>query len=83
MSANDYIHTLNTPTGYGWIAMLGKGDYLNFIGIAILVGLTTSCYLVILPIFIRKKDTPYTVIIIVEIAILVLAASGILKDGGH
>lgn len=83
MKAKDYIHTLNAPTGWGWITMIGKGDYLNFIGIVILAGLTVLCYLAILPILIRKKDTPYVIIAILETAVLVLAASGILKAGGH
>jgi len=41
------------------------------------------CYLVILPILLRKKDIPYVVIAIAEVAVLALAASGILKSGGH
>ena len=40
-------------------------DYLNFVGIAILSGLTILCYLVILPILIRKKDNAYVVIAVV------------------
>lgn len=83
MKAKDYIHLLNAPTGWGWAAMINKGDYLNFIGIAILAGLTVLCYLVMLPILMRKKDTPYVIIAILEVAVLVLAASGILKAGGH
>ena len=83
MRVHDYNVALNAPTGWGWAAMIGKGDYLNFIGIAILSGLTILCYLVILPILIRKKDTPYVVIAILEVAVLVLAASGLLKTGGH
>ncbi len=83
MKVKDYIHAMHAPTGWAWTAMIGKGDYLNFVGIAALAGLTVLCYLVILPIFIRKKDTPYVVIAILEVAVLVLAASGILKTGGH
>jgi len=83
MKSKDFIHTLNAPTGWGWLGMIGKGDYLNFIGIALLAGLSIVCYLVILPILMRKKDTPYVVIAIVEVAVLALAASGILKSGGH
>lgn len=83
MKVADYTHTLNAPTGWGWAAMVGKGDYLNFVGIALLAGLTVLCYLAILPIFARKKDIPYVVIAILEVAVLLLAASGILKAGGH
>ncbi len=83
MKSKDFIHTCNAPTGWGWAMLVGKGDYLNFVGIAILAGLTILCYLVILPILIRKKNTPYVVIAILEIAVLALAASGLMKVGGH
>jgi len=83
MKSSDFIHTLQAPTGWDWLAMIGKGDYLNFIGIAFLAGLTILCYLTILPILIRKKDTPFIIIAILEVAVLALAASGILKSGGH
>ncbi|MBI5253708.1 MAG: hypothetical protein HY930_04835 [Euryarchaeota archaeon] len=83
MKAKDYVHALNAPTGWRWVAMIGKGDYLNFIGIAFLAGLTILCYLAILPILIRKKDTSYVVIAVFEVIVLLLAASGILKAGGH
>ena len=83
MKSKDFIHTFHAPTGWEWLSLIGKGDYLNFVGIALLAGLTILCYLVILPILIRKKDTSYVVIAILEIAVLALAASGILKSGGH
>jgi len=83
MKSSNFIHTFHAPTGWAWVAMTNKGDYLNFVGIAILAGLTALCYLVILPILIRKKDTAYVVIAIMEVLVLALAASGILKTGGH
>lgn len=83
MRVHDFNVALNAPTGWGWAALVGKGDYLNFIGIAILSGLTILCYLVILPILFRKKDTAYAIIAIVEVLVLSLAASGLLKVGGH
>jgi hypothetical protein len=83
MRVHDFNHALHAPTGWGWLAYVGEGDYLNFIGIAMLSGLTILCYIVILPILIRKKDRAYIAIAIAEILVLSLAASGILKAGGH
>ena len=83
MRVHDFNVALHAPTGWGWAPLIGNGDYLNFVGIAILSGLTILCYLVILPILIRKKDTPYVVIAIFEVLVLALAASGLLKVGGH
>lgn len=83
MRVHDYNVALNAPTGWQWVMQAGKGDYLNFVGIVILSGLTILCYLIILPILFRKKDTAYAIIAIVEVLVLSLAASGLLKVGGH
>jgi hypothetical protein len=83
MRVHDYNVALNAPTGWHWTALVGKGDYLNFVGIAMLSGLTILCYVVILPILYRKKATAYVIIAITEVLVLSLAASGLLKIGGH
>ncbi len=83
MKSSKFMHELHTPSGWGWTAFVGKGDYLNFVGIAMLAGLTILCYLSVIPTLSRKKDTAYLVIAIVEVAVLLLAASGIMKTGGH
>ncbi len=69
--------------GWSWLKMIGKGDFLNFLGIAFLSGVTIVCYLRIVPILFRKKDTVYGILALIEVLVLVLAASGLLKAGGH
>jgi hypothetical protein len=83
MSVAAFSHELGTPTGWGWLDSIGKGDYLNFVGIAILAAVTILCYAAIVPGLLRKKDTVLVVIVILEILVLSFAASGILKSGGH
>jgi hypothetical protein len=79
----DFLHLEHPPIGWAWTTFLGKGDFLNFSSITILAGLTIFCYLAIIPSLLKKKDTAYTLMVIVEIIILGLAASGILAVGGH
>jgi hypothetical protein len=83
MSVSAFSHELGTPTGWGWLDSIGKGDYLNFVGIAILAAVSIFCYASIVPGLLRKKDTVLVVIVILEILVLCFAASGILKSGGH
>lgn len=83
MSVHKYLEATGIHPGWTWLGMLGKGDFLNFVGIAFLAGVTILCYLRIIPILFRKKDSVYGILAIVEVLILVLAASGILKAGGH
>ena len=33
LSLNEFIAATGSPTGWSWTAMIGKGDYINFIGI--------------------------------------------------
>lgn len=82
MPVKEYLHAANAPHGWDWVALAGKGDYMNFIGIAFLSAVTILCFARILPILFRKGDKIYGVIAIMEILVLVLAASGILA-GGH
>lgn len=83
MPVKDYLEATNAPHGWGWLGMVGKGDFLNFTGIAFLAAVTIFCYMRIVPILFRKKDMVYAMLALLEVLVLVLAASGILKGGGH
>jgi hypothetical protein len=83
MPVSQYVHEANIPIGWGWATLLGKGDFLNFIGIVLLAGMTIVCFLVILPQYVKQKDVPYVVLIILEVLVLCLGASGLLGTGGH
>ena len=83
MPVSQYVHEANIPIGWGWAGLLGKGDFLNFIGIVLLAGMTIVCFLVILPYYLKEKDIPYVVLIILEVLVLCLGASGLLGTGGH
>lgn len=83
LSVYKYLETTGIHSGWSWLGMLGKGDFLNFLSIAFLAGITVICYIAIIPIFFRKKDIVYGVLALLEVLVLVFAASGILKSGGH
>jgi hypothetical protein len=83
LSVHKYLAAADIHPGWSWLGMLGKGDFLNFLGIAFLAGVTIICYIRIMPILFKKKDSVYGILAILEVLILVLAASGLLKAGGH
>jgi len=83
LPVKEYLAATGIQSGWGWLHMLGKGDFLNFLGIAFLSAVAMVCYVAISPIFFRKKDLIYGWLAIVEVAVLALAASGVLKSGGH
>jgi len=79
----DYMHITNSPHGWTWLTLLARGDFLNFLGIAMLALLTIVCYLVLLPGYLRRGDKLYATFIVAEVVVLSLAASGLLGSGGH
>ncbi len=83
MPVADYLKASGIQAGWAWLGNLGYGDMLTFVPIAFLSLLTIICYAAIIPGLLRKKDTPYVVLVIVEIIVLCVAASGILGSGGH
>lgn len=83
LPVHDYLQQTGIHQGWSWLGMLGKGDFLNFLGIAFLAGVSIICYLAIIPALFRKKDTIYGFLATAEVVVLVLAASGLLKSGGH
>ena len=77
-----YLAKTGTPTGWGWLAMLGKGDMLNLLGIAILAGCSIPPLLGLVPLYLKRRDYTYAGLCILITLVLVLAASGVLT-GGH
>lgn len=83
MPVNDYLALSGIHVGWAWLGKLAYGDMLNFLPIAFLSVLTIICYLAILPGLMRKKDTAYVVLAVIEVVVLIVAASGLLGTGGH
>lgn len=80
---HEYLELTHSPHGWNWLFLLGKGDFINFIGFALLGLMTIICYLVLVRGYLRKKNWIFAVISILEIIVLAVAASGIMGSGGH
>ena len=78
-----YLEQGNVPHGWGWTALLGKGDFLNFVGIAFLAGLTIIAYIPLIPAYLGKGNKTFAVVALLEVLVLALAASGLVASGGH
>ena len=69
------------PLSWSWVKLIMSGDFLNFLPVAILSGVTILCYLVIVPGMFHRKDYWMATIALAETMILSLAASGVLTIG--
>ena len=77
----DFLGWEELPLGWSWVKLIGYGDFLNFLPVALLSGVTILCYFVIVPGMFQRKDYWMAVIALAETLILSLAASGMLTIG--
>jgi len=70
-----------TPTGWDWLTLTHKGDFINMIGIALLAGCSITPLLAVIPLFLKQRDFAYALICALIAGVLLLAASGALTSG--
>lgn len=78
----EYLAQTQSPTGWAWLAQIGRGDGASLAGIAILAGCSMPSLLAMLPLYLRQRDRTYAALCLAEVAVIVVAASGWLT-GGH
>ena len=78
LPADRYTEVLGIPHGWGWLGLLNHGDFLNFIGIAMLGLLTVVAFLNLLPSYLAKRNWAFAGIVALQVIVLLAAASGVL-----
>ena len=78
-----YLEKGNVPHGWGWLKLIGSGDFLNFTGVVLLSGMTILCYIPLIGAYMKKKEPIFAAIAVLEILVLAFAASGVVGGGGH
>ncbi len=72
-----YLAASGAPTGWGWLRLLDKGDYLNVGGIAMLALVTVLCYARIAPLLWVRGERLQGWLAIAQVIVLLIAASGV------
>lgn len=77
-----YLQATGQAAGWSWVGRLGHGDVLNLLGIAVLASCSLPCLLAVLPVYARRGDRAFAALCLLEVLVLLVAASGII-DGAH
>ena len=78
----EYLRVTGLPTGWQWLKHLDRADFLPLLGIAVLTGATLASYMALSGFYWRRKDRIFLAICLLEILVLLFAASG-LGPSGH
>lgn len=82
LSAEEFRNATGGPLGWEWVLLLGRGDYLTYLGIAVLGLANLACFLRVAPALAARGERLYAAIAFTQIFVLALAASGMLS-GSH
>lgn len=75
----DYLAAAKVPAGWGWVALATRGDYLNFVGIAVLASVTLACHLRLLAHYLARRDRAYAALVAAQLVVMLAAASSLLN----
>jgi hypothetical protein len=76
-----YLAQSGAPTGWRWVGLAVKADYANVAAIAALGLVTAVCYARLLATLMRRGEHALALVAVLQIAVLLVAASGALTAG--
>ena len=82
LPVGQYLGHTQSPTGWGWAALLDRSDALGLAGIAILAACSVLALLAVVPMYAARRDKAFVGLCIAQALVVLLAASGLLTHGG-
>jgi hypothetical protein len=74
LPAEEYVRATGAPTGWSWLAQLGRGDYLNLLGLALFPLVATAAYATLAAAFLRERSRSQALLALLQVMVLVFAA---------
>jgi hypothetical protein len=81
LSAHEYLQRTGVPTGWGWFGQLAHSDMTTLLGIALLAACSLPALVMVAASYWRRGERLASVLALLQIGVLVLAASGIIGAG--
>ena len=81
LSAARFAEVTGEPTGWGWLALLGKSDFLNLGAVALFGLVTLICYARIVPLLFATGERLQAFIALAQVLVLAAAAAGFFTGG--
>jgi hypothetical protein len=74
LPVDHYVAAAGAPTGWGWLALVVRADYLNYVGVALLASVTLAAYVRIVPLLLERGERLRAAIAALQVLVLVVAA---------
>ena len=80
LSAPQLLNETGMRAGWHWASLLHRSDMLLLAAIALLSSISVACVAAVVPAFAKRGDRVFVAICVLQIAVLLLAASGLLAS---
>ena len=80
LSAPQLLRETGMKPGWHWASLLHRSDMLLLAAIALLSSISIACVAAVVPAFAKRGDRVFVAICVLQIAVLLLAASGLLAS---
>jgi hypothetical protein len=77
LPVGEFLRRTGAPSGWSWLPLFDRADYLNLACLALLACVSLVCYLRLLLAFVRRGDRLETAIAAAQVLVLAAAASGL------
>jgi len=81
LPASRFVALTGEPTGWGWLALLAKSDFLNLAAVALFGLVTLVCYVRIVPLLFSEGERLQACIALAQVLVLAAAAAGVFTGG--
>ena len=81
LPASRFVALTGEPTGWGWLTLLARSDFLNLGAVALFGFVTLACYARIVPVLFAAGERLQAWIALAQVVVLVAAAAGVFTGG--
>jgi hypothetical protein len=81
LPVGEYLERTGVVSGWGWLGLLRFSDYASLACVALIGMVTLICYLRILPLLLRLREPLQAALVLAQVLVLLIAASGLLAGG--
>jgi hypothetical protein len=81
LPVDEFLRASGMARGWGWLGQVRHGDVAGLVGIVILLGCSLPALFVLALLYGRRGDRVFVGLCLAQLAVLLLAASGVFSGG--
>jgi len=74
LPVDQYLARAGAPSGWGWLSLVGRGDYLNLAAICLFALISLVCCARVIPAFLRRGEPLHAALAAAQVLVLLAAA---------